>query len=87
MAKNMARIENGVVVNIQWHADQEPETEVLVDTADRPVGIGDTYASGKFCRNGVELLTPLEAALAEVEALRKRIEELDGAYAEGVNSV
>ena len=71
MAKNMARIENGIVVNVEWFADRMTETDVLKDTEYRPVAIGDTYANGKFYRDGVEILTPLEDALrknAEYEA-------------------
>lgn len=71
MAKNMAFVENGIVSNILWCADMEPETDSLIDTADRPVAIGDSYESGKFYRNGEEVLTQLQAALkknAEYEA-------------------
>lgn len=78
MAKNMALIENGVVTNMLWCSDSEPETESLIDPADRPVGIGDTYSDGKFYRDGEEILTPLEAAQkqnAEYEAALSEIEE------------
>ena len=78
MAKSMARIENGLVTNMLWCSDSEPETESLIDPADRPVGIGDTYSDGKFYRDGVEILTPLEAAQkqnAEYEAALSEIEE------------
>ena len=77
MAKNMALVEGGVVVNVLWCPDRAPETETLIDTADRPVGIGDTYSNGKFYRDGVEILTPLEEALkknAEYEAALSEIE-------------
>lgn len=77
MAKSMALVENGVVVNILWCSDREPETEALIDTADRPVAIGDSYESGKFYRNGEEVLTPLQAAMkknAEYEAALSEIE-------------
>ena len=77
MAKNMALIDSGVVVNVLWCSDRAPETETLIDTADRPVGIGDTYSNGKFYRDGVEILTPLEEALkknAEYEAALSEIE-------------
>lgn len=87
MAKNMARIENGIVINIEWCSDGAPETDVLIDMADRPVGIGDTYADGKFYRDGVEILTPLETVRAEVVALQQELSELDNAYIEGVNSI
>ena len=78
MAKSMALIENGTVANMLWCSDSEPETDTLIDPADRPVGIGDTYSDGKFCRDGVEILTPLEAAQkqnAEYEAALSEIEE------------
>ena len=77
MAKNMALIENGVVVNVLWCSDNEPETDALIDTADRPVGIGDTYTDGKFYRDGAEILTPLDEALkqnAEYEAALSEVE-------------
>ena len=77
MAKSMALVENGVVVNILWCSDRESETETLIDTADRPAAIGDSYESGKFYRNGEEVLTPLQAAMkknAEYEAALSEIE-------------
>lgn len=77
MAKSMALVENGVVVNVLWCSDRESETETLIDTADRPVAIGDSYESGKFYRNGEEVLTPLQAAMkknAEYEAALSEIE-------------
>lgn len=77
MAKNMAFVENGIVSNILWCSGREPETDSLIDTADRPVAIGDSYESGKFYRNGEEVLTPLQAAMkrnAEYEAALSEIE-------------
>lgn len=77
MAKSMALVDNGVVVNILWCSDRESETETLIDTADRPAAIGDRYESGKFYRNGEEVLTPLQAAMkknAEYEAALSEIE-------------
>lgn len=77
MAKNMARIENGVVINVERWSDRMAETDTLKNTADFPVGIGDTYADGRFYRDGVEILTPLEEAqkqIAEYEAALSEIE-------------
>ena len=77
MAKSMALIENGVVANMLWCSDSEPETESLINPADHPVAIGDTYSNGKFYRGGVEILTPLEEAQkknAEYEAALQEIE-------------
>lgn len=77
MAKNMAFVQGGLVSNILWCSDAEPETVSLINTADRPVAIGDSYESGKFYRNGEEVLTPLREALkknAEYEAALSEIE-------------
>lgn len=78
MAKPMAVVNDGVVSNIIWCADNTPQSDTWVNCDDRPVAIGDTYSDGKFYRGGVEILTPLEeaqkqiteyeAALAEIEA-------------------
>lgn len=70
MAKNMARIDNGIVVNIQWCSDVTRETDVLKDMGDRPVAIGDTYSEGEFYHDGEKVLTELEytqAQLADAE--------------------
>ena len=77
MAKTMALIENGVVANMLWCSDSQPETASLINPADRPVAIGDTYSDGKFYRDGVEILTPLEEAQkknAEYESALSEIE-------------
>lgn len=92
MAKSMALIENGTVANILWCSDSEPETESLIYPADRPVAIGDTYSGGKFYRDGVEILTPLEEALKTIAEMKasggeERLKELDEAYKKGVDSV
>lgn len=77
MAKRMVRIKNGSIVNIQWCSDKAVETDLLKDPADRPIAIGDTYENGKFYRDGVEVLTPLEEAqkmLSEYESALYEIE-------------
>lgn len=77
MAKNMASVTNGIVTNVIWCSDSEQETDTLKSPADRPVTIGDTYSGGKFYRDGVEILTPLEEAqkqIAEYEAALSEIE-------------
>ena len=81
MAKSMALIENGAVTNVLWCSDSEPETDTLINPADRPVAIGDAHSNGKFYRDGVEVLTPLEEALkknAEYETALTEIEEALG---------
>ena len=77
MAKSMALVANGVVVNVLWCSDRESETETLIDTADRPVAIGDSYERGKFYRNGEEVLTPLEEARKQLEETNKQKVELE----------
>ena len=74
---NYALIENGIVTNIIWmyetNADEFP---TAVKLGDRPVGIGDTYTDGKFYRDGVEVLTPMEQAQAEIEKYKAALHEL-----------
>ena len=77
MAKNMAVITDGVATNVIWCSDSQPETDTLKNPGERPVGIGDTYYGGKWYRDGVEILTPLETAQkqnAEYEAALSEIE-------------
>ena len=77
MAKSMAVVNDGVVSNIIWCADNTQQTATWLNCDDRPVAIGDTYSGGKFYRDGVEILTPLEEAqkqIAEYEAALSEIE-------------
>lgn len=76
MEKNMARIVDGIVVNVEWFSSETVETENLKNMEDRPVEIGDTYQDGKFYRDGMEVLTPLEAAVAELTDARAALEIL-----------
>lgn len=76
MAKDMARIENGIVVNMEWVSDEEPETDTLIDVFDRPVGIGDTYADGVFYRDGEKVLTEVEQLQAQNAEYAALIDEL-----------
>ena len=94
MAKDMAYIENNIVITILWCSDSEPQTENLIDVFDCPVAIGDMYISGTFYRNGEPVLTPLEQAqktIAEYESTLFKIqyieEELNKSYNEGINSI
>ena len=68
MAKSMARIENGVVTNVEWYSDRSSETDTLKDIEDRLIEVGDTYSEGKFYRDGEEILTTADK-LAAYEAL------------------
>lgn len=80
MAKNMARLDNNVVINIEWCSDETVETNTLVNMNDYPVMIGDIYEDGFFYRNGERVLTPLEE-------LSIKYYELNTSYDEGVNSI
>lgn len=84
MAKSMALIENGTVVNMLWCSASQPETDTIINPADRPVGIGDTYSNGKFYRDGVEILTPLEEALKKNAEYESALTEIETAL--GVNN-
>lgn len=87
MAKSMAVVNNGVVTNIIWCTDNTPQTVTWLNCDDSPVAIGDTYADGKFYRDGTEVLTPLEDAQAQVESLSAQNAELLDAMAAMVEEV
>ena len=84
MAKSMALIENGAVTNVLWCSNLEPETDNLINPADRPVAIGDIYSNGKFYRDGVEILTPLEEAQKKNTEYESALSEIETAL--GVNA-
>lgn len=87
MAKSMAVVNDGVVSNIIWCADNTPQSDTWVNCDDRPVAIGDTYIDGKFYRDGTEVLTPLEDAQAQVESLSAQNAELLDAMAAMVEDI
>lgn len=77
MAKSMARIRNGVVVNIEWHNDQAVQTDTLVDFNDRPVLVGDAYADGIFYRDDKKVLTQFEELIQELNDMREALSILE----------
>ena len=72
-----ALIDNGIVSNVIALNDRNAsDFPTAVKLGDRPAGIGDTYTDGKFYRDGVEVLTPLEQAQAEIDAYKAALNEL-----------
>lgn len=57
MGKTMARIENGVVINLLWVDDDIVDTDELKNVYDLQINVGDTYTNNKFYHNGIEVLT------------------------------
>ena len=75
MAKTVARISNGVVINLEIVTDATKETDCLRNTYDLPLEIGDTYSNGHFYHEGREILTYREQ-------LQKMISDYDSALTE-----
>lgn len=72
-----ALIDNGIVTNIISLNDRNAsDFPTAVKLGDRPAGIGDTYADGKFYRDGVEVLTQMEQAQEEIDAYKAALNEL-----------
>lgn len=72
-----ALIDNGIVSNVIALNDRNAsDFPTAVKLGDRPVCIGDTYADGKFYRDGVEVLTPMEQAQAEMTEYKAALYEL-----------
>lgn len=66
---NYAKIVDGIVVNVlSIRPDQAAEFPYCVEMLDIPAGIGDTYADGKFYRDGVEVKSPAQQ-LAEANEI------------------
>ena len=74
-------VTNGIALNDR-NANDFP---TAVELGDRPVGIGDTYADGKFYSDGVEVLTPMEQAQAEIDAYKAALNELGVETEETIN--
>lgn len=72
-----AIVTDGIVTNVIALNDRNAnDFPNAVKLGDRPVGIGDTYTDGKFYRDGVEVLTPMEQAQAEIETYKSALTEL-----------
>ena len=72
-----AIVTDGIVTNVIALNDRNAnDFPTAVKLGDRPVGIGDTYADGKFYRDGVEVLTPTEQAQAEIAEYKAALNTL-----------
>lgn len=72
-----AIVTDGIVTNVIVLNDRNAsDFPTAVKLGDRPVCIGDTYAGGKFYRDGVEVLTPMEHAQAEMTEYKAALHEL-----------
>ena len=81
-----ALIDNGIVSNVIVLNDRNAsDFPTAVKLGDRPVCIGDTYADGKFYRDGVEVLTPMEQAQAEIDEYKTALNELGVETEETIN--
>ena len=60
MAKNMARIINGIVTNIERHSDMQNDTDNLISINDLLVTFGDTFDGKYFYHDGKKILTITE---------------------------
>lgn len=64
-----AKIKDGVVVNVlSIRPSQAHEFPDCIPLHDVPAGIGDTYADGKFYREGVEIKSAAQE-LAEAQEI------------------
>ena len=72
-----AIVTDGIVSNVIALNDRNAnDFTAAVKLGDRPVAIGDTYTDGKFYRDGVEVLTPMEQAQAEMTEYKAALHEL-----------
>ena len=81
-----AIVDNGAVTNIIALNDRNArDFPTAVKLGDRPVCIGDTYTDGKFYSDGVEVLTQMEQAQAEIDAYKAALNELGVETEETIN--
>lgn len=81
MAKNMARLVDGVVVNLEWCSDEAPETAELREYEGYAIRIGDSWEDGKWMRDGAAVLTEAQIA-AQVAEERAAVAAAQEAQAE-----
>lgn len=92
LVSDYALVEDGVVTNVIWlAAENVPEFPGAVGIGDLPVVIGDSYADGKFFRDGKEVKTALTLASEENDELTnllgEAVQETYNADMEVINNV
>lgn len=86
MAKSMAKIENNIVINLEWCSDDAPETNELKSYTGYSIAIGDTFNDGKFYRNGEEILSDAEIFWEQIIKLKDENIKLVSALGEIVEA-
>lgn len=96
MGKTLARIENGIVINMEWVNDDAVETDNLKNVYDLKVNIGDTYENDKFYHDGVEvisfrkqiqnMLSDYDTALTEIASCIPAVMSISNATDSTINS-
>lgn len=56
MAKTMARLKDGIVVNLECFDDSTKESDELRHIHDLHIVVGDKYVNGKFYRDNAEIV-------------------------------
>lgn len=77
MAKNMARIENNIVINIEWCSDRTANTDNLVSVNDLPVAVGDTYDGIDFYHDGEKVLSENQMLMVQVDNYEAALNEIE----------
>lgn len=78
MGKSMARIQNGVVVNIEWVSDDTVETENLKNIYGLHIRIGDTYSNCNFYRDNNRILSFRERTQNMLTSYDNALTEIEG---------
>lgn len=76
MAKNMARLKDGIVINIEWCSDKTEETDILKNCSDLFIEIGDYYVDGAFFRDGEQVLSPIVSTQTQTVEMSEYLEIL-----------
>lgn len=78
-----AIVQNGIVTNmIELANENAAEFPEAVPVGDVSAGIGDAFADSVFSRDGVALLTPMQAAEDTITELAEQVIDLQIALAE-----